>query len=295
MKNAVPENKLQTTSDWSYLASVHCGANWFLAGESGGFADPILSAGLTMTHVAAREAAFTILEDLNGGDREWLRQHYSSRQSKRILSHIRFADYWYSANGQFTDLKDYTASIAREAGLDLDPERAWWWLAQGGFIDDEFGATAGSFELPLVRALGEFVGSLPRDWCISGKNVLRANLENAEKEYRPRYFNGRVQRIPAWVRDGRIWPLFGAGEFWHSTLGTDPSASEVALALRGYTERVGGDARTSAYRLLVFLEALVADGWVTARYDPGQPDIATMSSINVLHAHVDAGQEAGTG
>jgi hypothetical protein len=166
-------------------------------------------------------------------------------------------------------------------------------LAQGGFIDDEFGATAGSFELPLVRALGGFVGDLPTSWAILGKNVLRPNVEGAEKVARPRYSQGKVHKVTALVRNGKSWPLFGAGEFWHRTLLANPSASEVALALRRQTERAAGDKPSHVYRLLVFLEALVSDGWVIATHDPSQPQIATMSPIDVLHAHVAADGEAG--
>ncbi len=66
MENATSEGRLQTTRDWSFVADRICGENWFLVGESAGFADPILSAGLTMTHLGGREAAFTILELLKG-------------------------------------------------------------------------------------------------------------------------------------------------------------------------------------------------------------------------------------
>jgi flavin-dependent dehydrogenase len=49
LRNAQREDKFQTTKDWSFLAEKHFGLNWFLVGESAGFADPILSAGLTVT------------------------------------------------------------------------------------------------------------------------------------------------------------------------------------------------------------------------------------------------------
>jgi len=102
MKNATPENHVSTTKDWSFLAQRFFGENWFLVGESGGFADPILSAGLSITQGAAREAAFTIIEQEIGKlDPMWLKNEYQKLQVNRVTTHMRFADYWYSANAQF--------------------------------------------------------------------------------------------------------------------------------------------------------------------------------------------------
>ena len=62
VKNGSRENKFTTTKDWSFVSERMTGRNWYLVGESMGFADPILAAGLTLTHVSARECAFSILE-----------------------------------------------------------------------------------------------------------------------------------------------------------------------------------------------------------------------------------------
>ncbi|HTQ09459.1 MAG TPA: NAD(P)/FAD-dependent oxidoreductase, partial [Fimbriimonadaceae bacterium] len=47
IEEATPEGKFRTTRDWNYLAERLAGENWFLAGDACGFADPILSAGMT--------------------------------------------------------------------------------------------------------------------------------------------------------------------------------------------------------------------------------------------------------
>ena len=62
LANAKPEGRLTTCRDWSHLADRTVGENWFLCGEAAGFADPIISAGMTLAHQSAREAAYTILE-----------------------------------------------------------------------------------------------------------------------------------------------------------------------------------------------------------------------------------------
>ncbi len=121
-KNATCEEALQTTRDWSFLAERHAGENWFLVGEAAGFADPILSAGVTMSHLGAKQLAYTILDLAKGQhDAGWLKEQFSLRQAQRIRTHIRFADYWYTANAQFTDLKGFTAKLAQDVGLDLSP------------------------------------------------------------------------------------------------------------------------------------------------------------------------------
>src|SRR5262249_22044672 len=122
LKGAKREACLSTTKDWSFIAERMTGANWFLAGESQGFADPILSAGLTLTHASAREVAYIILEADRGGDLTWMRDQFEGRNSRRIRQHIKFADYWYTGNGNFVQLRDYVSTIAGEVGLELDGE-----------------------------------------------------------------------------------------------------------------------------------------------------------------------------
>ncbi|MEI8282522.1 MAG: NAD(P)/FAD-dependent oxidoreductase, partial [Armatimonadota bacterium] len=62
VENASREGKLETTKDWSFVASRLYGENWFLSGDAAGFADPILSAGLTLAQAGARNLTYTILE-----------------------------------------------------------------------------------------------------------------------------------------------------------------------------------------------------------------------------------------
>ena len=43
LKNAIRDGEMQSTKDWSFLSKRMTGENWMLAGESAGFADPILA------------------------------------------------------------------------------------------------------------------------------------------------------------------------------------------------------------------------------------------------------------
>ncbi len=75
------------------------------------------------------------------------REQFDRRQRDRIMTHIRFADYWYTANSQFKDLKEFTSQLAKDVGLDLSPDKAWAWLAQGGFISQESMIGIGGYSL----------------------------------------------------------------------------------------------------------------------------------------------------
>lgn len=287
MRNATSEGKLSTTKDWSFLAGRHSGENWFLAGESGGFADPILAAGMTITHAAARETAFTILEADRGEDPRWLRETYGRRQTDRITNHIRFADYWYSANAQFTDLQAHTAAIARENGLDLDPVKAWAWLAQGGFIDEELGAGAAGFALPLLKDLGGFLAELEADSPVYTRNIFRLDLEGAARETRAIYDAGRVRRGESYVRGDKRLPIRFPYDFWLAGLERKPDIHALKEALKVFLLHLPeGEERSGAYvEMMPALDAMIADGWVEASFDPGQPCFNQQFRYATVHAH----------
>ncbi|MCB1636825.1 MAG: hypothetical protein KDI51_19715, partial [Xanthomonadales bacterium] len=162
---------------WSFLAQDWYGDNWLLVGESGGFADPILAAGLTLTHTGAREAAYTLLAlDDGEHDAAWLLDNYERTQSARIRQHMRFADFWYSSNGIFTDLQDYTREIARDAGLDMSAQRAFQWLATGGFTNDILGQPGiGGLDLAGARQVALRLVDSRQAWQLSKYNHFRLN------------------------------------------------------------------------------------------------------------------------
>ncbi len=289
MKNATSEGRLETTKDWSFLAARHSGENWFLMGEASGFADPILAAGMTITHYSAREAAFTILEGDRGEDLDWLRRVYDERQSTRISSHIRFADYWYSANSQFTDLQDYTAKIARENGLDLAPEKAWAWLAQGGFIDEDAGASAGSFALPLFKDLAAYLGDIDTQSPVYLNNVFRLNVEGATLDSRPRYREGRVLKGEGYVRNGRLLPLHYPFGFWIEALQAEPDIYQLKKVFKAYLLRIHDEReRARVYvQMLPALDAMISDGWVCAEHDPDQPCFNEQFRYALVRPHAE--------
>ena len=287
LKSATAESGIFTTKDWSFLADRTAGENWLLAGESAGFADPILAAGMTLAHQGAREAAFTILETERGKeDPTWLRETYDETQRKRLGQHIRFADYWYSANAQFTDLKEFTREIARDAGLDLDADAAFQWLGTGGFSSENLGEThLGSFDVRALKLLTERLGDRQASWIINGHNVFTLDLNGATTAFVPDYREGRVERVKCYVRDGKRLPVHGVhkGVLRALKWGADLGSLERNLQ----TIRTASYAHVSPENWVALacqsLETMVIDGWVRASYDPAMP--AFNLSIRSLPVH----------
>lgn len=271
--NARRENKFTTTKDWSFLAERMTGENWILVGEATGFADPILSAGLSLTHSAAREAAFTILEMGRKTDVKWLRDEYEIRNRRRILQHIKFADYWYSANSHFTDLKEYTREIAREVGLDLDAEKAFQWLGTGGFIDEDLGVGGSAgFSFNALHHIANRLSDEESRLASGGFNGFVLNLQGAKKVDLPHYETGRVLPVPAYRRDGKLLPLDGLIAWIVKGLEQNPRLENLMGFLEFTLPRIGIEF-TPAIRagIVETLEAMVRDEWIIGRkYKTGE-------------------------
>jgi flavin-dependent dehydrogenase len=292
LRTARCEEKLASTKDWSFLASRMYGENWFLVGESSGFADPILAAGLTITHSAAREAAFTILElDRGRFDPAWLKAEYQKLQENRIRNHQRFAAYWYSANEQFSDLKEHTARIAAENGLDLSPDKAWEWLAQGGFIDDDHVAGTATLSLSALKGLGAYLTPMEIFSPLGANNVFKLNLKNAEKVERAKYENGGVRRYFSYQRNGKTLPLEGVFEMLFQILERYSSLSDIVAELNRIAVSRKGDKEFETWyvnRVPVAFEAMIVGGWIDASLNPTQPVMPVKSNSKVMHWHVDS-------
>ena len=275
--NATPEGGLQTTKDWSFVAERTCGENWFLAGESAGFADPILAAGMTLTHQGARECAYTILEADKGiVEKSWLLESYDDLQRRRIRQHIRFADYWYSANGQFSDLQEYCTQIAADAGLDLDPQKAFQWLGTGGFANEEIDTVGiGVTDVRSLRALtGKMVNGESR-WEVAGFNVFEPNLSGASRVWLPRYRLGRVERVRAYVRDGKRLPQTSGYQAVLTVLRAAPDLMRVLHNAEVFRRSEHPETSPEAWRnlFLQYLETMLTEGWIVGRFDPRQPHL----------------------
>jgi flavin-dependent dehydrogenase len=271
LANAECEGKFATTKDWSFIAETLADENWMLVGESAGFADPILAAGLTLTHAGAREAAYTINEIVQGGDRQWLFEQYTARNQRRIRQHIRFADYWYTANAHFSELKEFTSKIAQEAGLNLDADSAFQWLGTGGFVDEDlFVGGLGTFTFNALHEINRWFLDDKIETAYGGFNAFDLNLQDAKKVSLPHYENGRVTRVRGYERDGKVLPLSGMIGRLVKAIRVD---RRIMNALRVLAQDCRADGlgfdRVAIDKAMETLEALLRDGWVTGHVMAG--------------------------
>ncbi len=279
ISGAERDGEVLTTTDWSYVVDRLVGENWFLVGECSGFADPILAAGLTLTQTGARELAYTILEMERGElDRSWLTSTYNETQRRRVLQHMRFAEYWYSANGFFDNIREHCTEIAKDAGLRLDPAGAFQWLAQGGLGDDAPGQVGvGGLDVAGIKQImARFSGATePTAWSISGKNVFKLNLANAKKAWAARYIEGRVERVTSYVRGDKQLKCLGVQGMLLDALQESSDVERIIGSLRAQfalqmpQEHIG----VAMQHAMQTLEVMVNEFWVLASVKKGRPTL----------------------
>ncbi len=280
LKGSTPRGKVESTTDWSYVSKQVQGPNWFLCGESLGFADPILSAGLTLTHTCAEHLACTILE-LERGQMEatWLRAQYESIQKRRVLQHIKFAEYWYSSNGLFTSIVDNCVEIAKQSGFNLNPADAFRWLSNGG-VDDVLGQFAiGGLGLSGIKSVQkrfqhERGGEVT--FLIDGATHLTINLRGATQTSMAQPMHGKIIKVPVYERGTARIPMFGPYAIVVDTLKSASRVEDLLIALRS---KIAAIARGQSEATAIFnqciqcMEALTAQGWILCEKKPGDKAI----------------------
>jgi len=299
--NATREGHVRSTKDWSFIADRMHGRNWFLVGESGGFADPVLAGGLTLTHQAAREVAYVILEAERGRhDLDWLKRNYADLQTRRIRQYIRFADFWYASNGQFNDLERITREIAQDAGLDLSPREAFRWLSFGGFThEDPFLPGLGGLDLEAVRELTRrFTTDEDLGWELTKYNVFKPNLAGAKKEEIPIYRGGEIIRAEAYRRKGKVLPVAG---YFKLVLDIVKRRREIRGIFTEFDRICRARQFPNGQRMFTglamgTLETMLLDGWIVGSLDKSKPTISRLQPPGAergnFHPNRDAIPEA---
>lgn len=289
--HASRSGKINATRDWSFVAERVVGANWFLVGESAGFADPILAAGMTLAQTSAREAAYSILAIEAGvHDPAWLRQSYDENQRSRIRQHIRFADFWYSANGQFTDLQEYTRAIAAEAGLDLDAAKAFQWLGTGGFTHDVLGQVGiGGLDFAGARQVAARMLDEVGEWRLCQYNRFDLNLQAATLVRIPAYADGCIQAVPCYLRRARRLPLVGMIRLVFDALRMQSKLRRLLPLLEQASRGLAADMDASIVmrQLWQTLEWMLVQGWVKGRLDVSEPrlNLSTPREGHAIHSN----------
>jgi len=276
VRNATPRGMVEATKDWSFTADTGHGANWFLVGESVGFADPILAAGLTLAHTGGRELAYTLVELVTQSPSEedvrWLQENYTESQLRRVKQHIRFADFWYAANGQFTDLQEHCAQIAKESGIKMTPEAAWRWLAQGGFTNEGLQRPAvGTCDLPSLKQVLWVMTDEQGDWALNKMNVLKLNLRGAERKVLPIYREGMIEREDCWVRGQNRLPMTGNFKVIHDILGDESRIDKIYERIQAFYFGGGSGHQSPVKTCVQTIEAMITEGWITGKHDKKRP------------------------
>lgn len=271
------ENDLRTTKDWSFVSDRVVGENWFLVGESAGFADPILSGGVTLAHAGAREAAHIIIAiDRKDHDPGWLKKHYNDTQRRRVMQYIRFADFWYAFNGNFNDLREITKKIAEDAGFSMTPQMAFRWLSFGGFSHEDFALPGlGGLDLLAVKECARMLTSEEFAWEINKHNTFRLNLLGADPAEQPIFHAGKIVKARAYRRGGKMLVMAGVYGIVADILRHASHIHDIAQAMINAAEstRRDGVSAVLADQLMSALESMVVDGWVTGKLDPKKPKL----------------------
>lgn len=277
LRNARRDGTVRTTKDWSFYSNRIAGDNWYIVGEAAGFADPILAGGLTLAHTGARQCAYCILEsDRDPSATKWLKTNYERSQIDRVKQYIRFADFWYAANGQFEDLRETTKKIAADAGLELNPREAFRWLSLGGFLlEDVFLPAVGGLDLLATKEITKiFCGTNEVQWEINKFTHFKLNIMGATQEKVPIYHQGRVIRADAYRRGGRILPMVMLFKSVAEALRTQQDARSLHAAFVQFSadfERQGLPGPIG--QLYGTLETMLIDNWVTGRVEAGRPTL----------------------
>ncbi|MBO6514009.1 MAG: tryptophan 7-halogenase [Phycisphaerales bacterium] len=271
-KSATGGNIL-TTKNWSHIADRLVGENWWIIGEAAGFADPILAAGMALAHESSRHAAYSILEIERGDlDPAWVKEFYDEKNRRNISQHIQFAKYWYAANGCFTDLQAHCQQIAKDAGLKLNPEQAWRWLAQGGFSNQDIdGAVFGAFDVNASKKIVEIFSGKETKYNFAKFNEMKLNLANANEITQGRMSNGRIEQVKCFKRGGTVLPYSG---YWKSMIDVLKTTSDLEQIIRFFEREIlKRNTTDDLINYIQVLEAMVSNGWVIGKYNKSRPKI----------------------
>lgn len=257
--------RLFATKDWSFAADKHYGPNWFLVGDAAGFADPILSAGLTLAQISARQLAFTLLELLNSAAHvAWCKNQFEIRQKQRLSTHIRFAQFWYVANSQLKDLKEHTTKLAQEVGLTLTPDEAWNWLAQGGFIDGDLVVGTGGFSLSMLYKSVNQLSEHQFNPALEHARSVRLNLDGISTQKIAHYTNGTVRSLDAYIRESRILPITPLVRKVLDLVSKECRTERLLSSVSWICSRAPDNLNALVFceRFPDMLEGLLIDGWL---------------------------------
>jgi clorobiocin biosynthesis protein Clo-hal len=201
-----------TQSDWSYLSAASSGPGWLAAGDAAVFVDPILSSGVTLAHLSAHRAAYTVLAEWaepSAETRRLLWEDFGRSCRESAAQFLALALFWYgrdkNAAGWWLKAKevqrawlpaeigDQTAFITISAGLTRYYERA---LSAARLLEES---------APNPKDFPFYVSVLGRDGALESRAAAppadgaRPRLlfpRRVETVFIPQVGTGKLQPVP---------------------------------------------------------------------------------------------------
>jgi hypothetical protein len=201
-------------------------------------------------------------------DAGWLREVYQKRTRRSIEQHIRFANFWYAGNGHFSDLVEYTAEIAKDAGFIVDAKSAWQWLGSGGFVSAESPDGLAGHTLETMKNIQAMLFKEESDWEITRYNVFEVEIDGVTAEKLPIFAGGRVRIGTSLKKGDRELPVVRGFRTMLEILQQETELGPIIQSLRVVSSKQGPIAALGA---LEALEMMLKDGWVTGSYDANKP------------------------
>ena len=186
-----------------------------------------------------------------------------------------------------------SADLARDAGHDLDANRAFQWLGTGGFASDTVAGNAGigTCSVESLKQLAQRFTRSPSKWHIAENNVFRLALEGAVEETSPLLVDGRITQEPSYARGPKRLTLVGLYGLVFSVLQEHSEVRDVVQALIAYFEENPWleSPRDSVNYAFHVLEAMIVEGWVEASRDVTKPcfGIRTLDESACIHPNFD--------
>jgi hypothetical protein len=124
------------------------------------------------------------------------------------------------------------------------------------------------FSVLLIKQLAQRFTESKADWELGKFNVYRLKLDGADFVYRPFYHDGKVERVPAYTREGKTWPYHGMYAIVLEALQRESSYEGLLRMVTNYAINSGLNHTEVRGQMVEFLEALLLEGWIEGRLDP---------------------------
>jgi hypothetical protein len=126
---------------------------------------------------------------------------------------------------------------------------------------------------------------------LAENNVFKLNLEGATLVQRAKYQNGYVEQYSAFQRDGKTLPVAGVFGIIGQVLQRHSELDQILAEFNQILASRRNEPEFQTWfcsRLPSTFEAMIATGWIDARYNPAKPLIPAGAHDSVMHWHSQA-------